>query len=371
MITILFLTLSFAAPSAWADHTPVPRHGFIGKAKLNQKARTLQKENKEFAQSLQRGNLRRGLRRDLAVFTASVEHLIQTTSRSNPRRPVLRAFKNVKANFLKLRRKFHRKMRRPGERVLNAWYDVAFAFEKLDRKMAQFPKLISRPEIRPSMAFTGKINNTDVFFSGVSHDALNARCVGFLKTSISSVRSLEIRGTTHRKKFGAWTIERACALVSLNAKVQNGPAKARLNAQIARTPIRAQALNQRALRVALKTLIPRAAPRGARRVSIGSKAYKKRHGRWTPDAIVAIFLNEASSQKKSLVSRGTLDDTPFSFGGMNRQELRKKCLSFFAAVSNSQGVRSISVNGVDRRAKGGFWKPNEACMIVSSLAKSA
>ena len=375
---IFIVLLSFTAPMAFAGPGAMAGKPGISKERIIRLTSELKTQSREFRTLLRRSNLRRGLRIKAKVLHASIKHFELTLERRNLHgfdidgRPVrvLTAYKNITTNFRRLRAAMHKRASVPSSQVLDEWYDVAFAFRKLDKKVSQSQLLTRRPRPLPSLQFRGKINGGDVVFTGATHAAVHKQCTRFLRPNIF-IRSLEVNNVTHRKKFGHWTPSEACAFAALNSSVKNAKTRARLNAKIGRTPIQVKARTTMDLNRAVKSLVPLAAPQGARRVSLQNRSYKKRMGRWSSAAIVSIFLNKLDAQQKPLISQGQIDDVPFFLGATSHHELNGACLSYLAKLSNGDRFRTISVNGVDRKTYGASWSRKQACMIVTSFAKSA
>jgi hypothetical protein len=355
---ILFFGFLGGQPAAKADHINLgglnkrpdaQEAALVVSASASQLAQVLEKEYavSQLAQRLQR----------LAGTATRLASLLETGEKG-PR--VMRVFRRIVRMNEFLRMDFHRLYNRPAAEVLRDWYELAYAYRDLEIAM------MNEPVGGRGYIVQGKLEQSDFIFEMDTLAGIESECQEFMRISnLKSIDDMVIFDQRYHNS-GWWKPAQTCAILALNARLQNGSAPIVFAGKVEATPFSIEAFSINDVRDAIAQFVPAImGGQSADDIVMNGKRYHT-SGWWKPEAVVTLLSYNIQDPNARLVASGTLEESPFNFSGETRTEVRSVCLDYYSKVFGTKKIDDAVVNG-QRRHTSGWWTGEQACMMVSTL----
>lgn len=221
----------------------------------------------------------------------------------------------------------------------------------------------------PHFSFQGRFEDLDVAFEGDSPDEIYRDCLAFANgsDSLDWVDDIVVNGRAAHYTASYWSADQLCAIAALNA-VSTYPEPGGVSGSIEEVPFDIQCGGRDAQRL-LRDYVPRATEgMWIDDIIVNGTPYHNGPSYWSADQAAEIIASGIVDPFAAFVAAGTIEDIPFSFAGDSSAEIQRQCQAFIASAASDQWIDDITVNGQSRHNASGWWNPNDACMIVGSLA---
>ncbi len=217
--------------------------------------------------------------------------------------------------------------------------------------------------------FQGSFEDTEVFFSGFSHQEVHQECLNFTAAvNLSMVDDITAFGQSFRNTPSYWDEATLCAAAVLNARPTSGSCPVVYSGDVEGLPFSINAMSADELRGLIRSYGPTfASATQIDDVRIEGQSYRNGPSYWNGQEVTNMLLNNFVDQMAPIVAQGTIEDIPFAFSGYSVSEIRTQCEAFWNSTQPSL-VDDIVVNGQAQHNGPSYWNQAETCMMISSMS---
>lgn len=217
--------------------------------------------------------------------------------------------------------------------------------------------------------FQGSFEDTEVFFTGFSHQEVHQECLNFTAAvTLSMVDDITAFGQSFRNGPSYWDESTLCAAAALNARPSNTTCPVVYSGNVEGLPFSINAMNPDELRNLIRTYGPTfASAASIDDVQIEGQNHHNGPSYWNNNEVTNMLLSNFVDEMAPIVAQGSIEDLPFAFSGYSVSEIRTQCETFWNSAQPSL-VDDIVVNGQAQHNGPSYWNQAEACMLISSMS---